>query len=68
MDLPSEFSALLNELVEMQKSPYYATRKEVLSEAENTIFNLEQQRNGLIKILSTILDTTEENDDKETKH
>lgn len=42
MPLKSKYANLLNQLSDMQESPAYAARKQVLAEAERLIVELEQ--------------------------
>jgi hypothetical protein len=63
--IKSPNAALLNSLAEMQSSPTYAFRKMVLLQAENTISNLERERNELLEALKGLIDFSEPYFDKE---
>lgn len=54
---------LLNNLVEMQNSLLYATRKQVLIEAEKTIVDLEDKLEMVLKNLEDITEILRNNKD-----
>lgn len=57
--IKSSSASLLNALVDMQASPAYAVRKEVLMQAESAIVSLEKQRDELIYLLEDVIEYVE---------
>ena len=47
MAMKSNYALILNRLVQMQRAPYYATAREELALAEQTIVELETKNNAI---------------------